>query len=82
MDTATQINYLLGKLDATATKLADAAHPDLYLRLDLDCALPGAEGLTAYTLTHPSDAAADDLTLVPIQAHCAGPACVVPQGTV
>ena len=73
MDTATQINKLLLQLDIAALRMTDAAHPDIELHLDINCAVPGADGIVecAVEEAHTSGACLD-MTVLPVRSHCAG----------
>jgi hypothetical protein len=71
LDTATQINQLLLQLDLAALALTDGQHPQVDIRLDLDCTQPGAADISTCALTAAQSTATGlELTLRPVTAHC------------
>jgi hypothetical protein len=72
MDTATQINKLLLQLDIAALRITNAAHPDVELHLDINCAVPGACGIVECDVeTAHTCGSCLDLTVMPVRSHCA-----------
>lgn len=71
MDTSTQINNLLLQLDRAALALTTTDHPDVDLRLDIDCTMPGAAGIVDCAVTRSqSTAAGVEVILTPVHSHC------------
>lgn len=72
MDTATQINKLLLQLDTAALRITNAAHPDVELHLDINCAVPGAYGIVECAVEEAHTCGTClDLTVMPVRSHCA-----------
>ncbi len=71
MDTVTQINNLLLQVEHAAVALTTPQHPDVELHLEIDCTLPGAEGIVDCALTEAHMTATGlDATLTPVHSHC------------
>lgn len=71
MDTATQINNLLLHVERAALALTTPQHPDVELHLEIDCTLPGAEGIVDCDLTEAHMTTTGlDATLTPARSHC------------
>jgi hypothetical protein len=84
MDTATQINNLLLHLDRAALALTTPQHPDIELRLGIDCTTPGAAGIVDCDLTETHTMGQHiAATLTPIHSHCVecGAIFTIPAGT-
>ena len=85
MDTATQINNLLLHLDRAALALTTAEHPDVEVRLGIDCTQPGADRILDYdmTATQPTAGGGVQATLTPVHGRCGdcGAIYTIPSGT-
>jgi hypothetical protein len=85
MDTATQINNLLLHLDRTALALTTAEHPDVEVRLGIDCTLPEATHILDYDMTATQLTATGGVqaTLTPVHGRCGdcGAIYTIPSGT-
>jgi hypothetical protein len=85
MDTATQINNLLLHLDRAALALTTPEHPDVEVRLGIDCTLPEATHILDYAMsaTQPTTGGGVQATLTPVHGRCGecGAIYTIPSGT-